>query len=622
MNEIIAKIDSFNFADFFGDAPYAYLYTLQGSPFEKGQAQAYMAQRAKNVGYKNFTRTYSQFIDSVKPVRHNADYSGNYTAFSGQLLELACGSWNADDNGISRNDGKGGITACVHPIMPVERLEDIDTGITKIRLAFRLSVEQNWRYITVDMSTIATTRNITVLADQGIAVTSNNAAALVGYLHDAINTNFDIIPVKKCYSRLGFFPELGFAPYGDGLSYGGPPEYQRLLAAITAHGDYETWLEVARNARANIGVHIMLAASFAAPLLTIVGAQPFFLHLWSVISGNGKTVALMLAASVYANPDVYVHSHNTTTVGLERLSGFLNQLPICLDELQLAKDGKGGTRVDPYLSAQGTGKIRGTKNGGNSLPPTWRTVFLSTGESPLTDVRSGAGAVNRVISIEALPTWILFNDAPKVASSVLQNYGFAGKIFIETLYGSEDTIRLARELFDQNYAALCTAGATGKQARAGAVILTADQLAERWIFHDDNALACETMSSFLNKIDDTLIGRDAYEYICNWVSSNQNRFVHGEKEPPFDILGEFDDNYVWINAKHFRNTLADAGFNYRAVISWLKSAHLIDYRGTKSNTRSRRIAGGPPCDCIVLRLPDDQPGPSDEECRDEAPLPF
>lgn len=52
------------------------------------------------------------------------------------------------------------------------------------------------------------------------------------------------------------------------------------------------------------------------------------MHLWGK-SGTGKTVALIIAMSIWGNPAIghLVKNLNSTNVGLERLSAFLNNLP-------------------------------------------------------------------------------------------------------------------------------------------------------------------------------------------------------------------------------------------------------------------------------------------------------
>ena len=77
----------------------------------------------------------------------------------------------------------------------------------------------------------------------------------------------------------------------------------------------------------------MLAASFASVLVSPLGVLPFIVDLWGETEG-GKTVTLMLAASVWADPDEsnYIGDFKTTDVALEARADLLNSLPMILDD--------------------------------------------------------------------------------------------------------------------------------------------------------------------------------------------------------------------------------------------------------------------------------------------------
>lgn len=189
----------------------------------------------------------------------------------------------------------------------------------------------------------------------------------------------------------------------EGLIFDGDANYSTIYKAISQKGSFEKWLNTAVKCRSDsITAQIMLAASFASVLISKIGGLCFFVHLWGVESGTGKTVALMLAASVWGNPAIgqYVQTFNATQVGHEKTAAFLNNIPMCIDELQLSKDSRGRSKFDVYQLSQGVGRTRGTKTGGIDKPPTWLLCILTTGESPLTADNSGAGAINRVIDIE------------------------------------------------------------------------------------------------------------------------------------------------------------------------------------------------------------------------------
>lgn len=163
----------------------------------------------------------------------------------------------------------------------------------------------------------------------------------------------------------------------DGLIFDGDANYRTMFQAIAPHGDYTEWLETARECRKmSTTARIMLAAAFASVLIQRLGGLPFFVHLWGVDSGTGKTVALMLAASVWGDPQIgrYVQTFNSTAVGQEKTAAFLNSIPVLVDELQLAKDGRGRTQFNVYALAQGVGRTRGTKAAAWSVPPHGRTA--------------------------------------------------------------------------------------------------------------------------------------------------------------------------------------------------------------------------------------------------------
>ena len=145
----------------------------------------------------------------------------------------------------------------------------------------------------------------------------------------------------------------------------------------------------------------MLAGSFSSALVEPLGTLPFFIHIWGTTE-KGKTVALMLAASVWANPKMgeYIHSFNSTAVAQEMAAGFVNSLPLILDELQMIKERKEFDQLI-YQLTEGVGRVRGKrKTGGLQKVHTWQNSILTSGESPITNASSGGGAVNRIIELE------------------------------------------------------------------------------------------------------------------------------------------------------------------------------------------------------------------------------
>jgi hypothetical protein len=592
--------------DFCTPEPYEKLYELQKSPFIYETAKVKMEANAKAVGFKNFKGMLQKFNKAQLDAKRR-NLIPNQTEFEDQVMELTCGTWEATDWGIFRDTPNGGREcACAHPIMPIERLVNIDTGEVKLKLYFKRSGrDKKWNTTIVDKSTVSTARNITALASQGISVTSNSASVLVDYINDMENLNYDVIPERKSIGRLGYIPREGFSPFVEGLVFDGDASFRNLYSVIKASGSETTWLKTALDCRKmSVTARIMLAASFASPILALVGSLPFFVHLWGVDSGTGKTVALMLAASVWGNPALgsYIQTFNATQVGQEKTAAFLNHFPYCMDELQLTKDSRGKTNFDVYQLAQGVGRTRGKRSGGVELTPTWNCCFLTTGESPLTGASSGAGAVNRVIDIECSANSKVIEDGQKISGSLKRNYGFAGEIFVKKLYGSEQAQEVVRELYQQNYKDLLQGDSTEKQAMAAAAIITADQMATAWIFKDDMELTVKDIQEFLASREAVSAGKRAYDWLCDWVSSNVNHFL-GDEAPPSggELYGVLEDGIAFIIRGVFDRVVQDAGYSTSATLSYLRANRLIDTRSGKGYTKTKRIGRTTP-QCVWLRL--------------------
>lgn len=603
---------SFEKDDFLTTTPYEALYAYHKEPFTHAAKMEELAAYSVSKGFKGFKTMYKKYVESLK-AQSGTIYIDNVTNFTNQPLELNAGDWEADDSGIFKKNGYNDEVACPHPIMPVERLVNIDTGEEKLQLAFRKGTI--WRKIIVSKTVLASSNKVTELAGSGIAVTSQNARAFIQYISDMENMNYYLIPEKKSIGRFGYIPDEGFSPFVDGLIFDGDANFKAMFQTVRSRGSETKWLETAAEVREmSTTAKIILAASFASVLLEPLNCLPFFVHLWGVDSGTGKTVALMVAASVWGDPAVgaYVKTFDGTVVGMEKTAAFLNNLPFCLDELQLAKDSKGRTTFDVYKLAQGVGRTRGNRSGGVDLTPTWRNCILTTGESPLTGTASGAGAVNRVIDIECKSAQAVIKDGMRISGAVKRNYGFAGRKFVERLY-QPGVIDQVSERYRELFRILSDRDTTEKQAMAAAAIILADELACQWIFSGQQPLTIEQVSEFLASKAAVSAGDRGYKYLCDWVTQNSNKLCGRSENPNIEVLGALEDGRAYIIRSVFERILQDVGYSTAAMISYLKQSNLIETRG-RANTKGKRI-NGIPTECFCLRLPavdlDDEEDPND-----------
>lgn len=463
--------------------------------------------------------------------------------------QMKCGRWDATDNGITfAND-----TACSHPIIPVERLYNIETATEKIKIAFYR--DSHWREVVVDAGTVSSQTAIVSLSSRGILVNSGNAKHLVRYIGDVLSLNQ--IPITSAISRLGWV-NSDFVPYCDKYIYDGDDDYRPTFEAVSEKGDRDVWMAYAYDCcRYSDECRFLIASSCASVLVKLLGINSFVVHFWGG-TGVGKTVGLVMAASVWGNPaqGALLQSLNATKVGLERKMAFLHDIPMFGDELQIIKE-----KFDNYdqlimFLTEGSGKSRGTAAGGIDRTLTWNNVLISNGEEPITQPMSGGGAKNRCIEVQCEKA--MFEHPNQAANTFREHYGFLGKEFLNAIKDGK-----LRDSYNGYFAEMLKKDTTDKQAMAMAAILTADQyMAE--ILGLPPADIDETARHMMQKAEVDVTVR-AYEWVCNWIAEHEEKFQKCAN-PCWGRI-EAVDGYVLVNRSVLEREMSAAGYSLNACLS-------------------------------------------------------
>lgn len=619
--------------DFDSEKPYQWLYERRnGNKFLFQQMLNKTMKAAKDVGVNAivFKQYWKAYVEAMEP--KTTILGANTTAFPGQdkalqgIDELQCGSYECDENGVSYVGQMGqDVQVIRHPLMPVKRIIDVDSGEEKMQIAFRRGAGRAWKTIIAGKDMLASAQRIIALSKNGIAVNSENAKEVVRYMADMESMNYDDLPEQRSTLHLGWLPGGQFAPYTDEIVFGGESdEFANLYKSMHTQGDETAWLDIAKKVRSgkSVPARIALAASFAAPLVQKLGALSFFVHLWG-LQGTGKTVALMLGASVWGNPLIggYIKSFSGTKVSQEKYAAFCGNLPVFLDELQVISDRRLFDDII-YSLCEGVSKGRGSKDGGLQTSQRWATVFLTTGEMPIVQSNSGGGAAVRTIEVNygGEP---FFEDARTVANTLKQNYGFAGRRFVEALR-NEENMKAVQELQKMYYAKL-SGDIQDKQVLSASLLLTADRLADAEIFHDGKALTVEDIKPYLITQDQADINRRCYQYLIGWIASNQARFsddIEISKGNQWGLLEkDGSKQYAYIIRKNFEDALHDGGFAPGAFLSWASRQKLLKTRRADSNTIQKKVGDARPL-CVAVLMPPDDEEDGYVEVTDDAPLPF
>ena len=248
-------------------------------------------------------------------------------------------------------------------------------------------------------------------------------------------------------------------------------------------------------------------------------------------------------------------SLNSTQVALARYASFIHSLPFAGDELQTIKNKWDSfDNLIMYLT-EGIDRGRGQQFGGIETLNTWNCNFIFTGEEPITKSNSGGGAKNRCIEIKTEEK--LIQDGNIVSNFVRENYGFAGKDFINLIKETPNLQEQYKNIFDE---VLKITNTTDKQAMAISSIILADKMSSEHIFNDA-PLKLEEIKEWITKVNDVDISTRAYLWTVDWVVQNENKF---KGDYSIENWGKFIDtedgkSYVYINRKVYVSELEKAG---------------------------------------------------------------
>ena len=608
LTEFSASCEKFGADDFLlGESCYELLNGFTARfPEKQAQLEDIFARRAKACGISlNTVRGAIRQHRKLIPISGSVS---SVTAWEGQALSLDAASYVIDGDRISEQRGSYVEHVCDHPIMPVRRYVDIESGEESMEIAYKL--DGKWKSEVFDKGTLLSANTITVLGKYGIDVTSESAKALVRFLNCLDKRNRAVIPVSRMSTHVGWIGENEFVPYAEGVGYGGAESFRQMYDTIGEKGSEDKWLECVkaiRREKNSVPARMALAASFASPLMSKFNALPFIFHIWSPVSGTGKTVTLEVAASVWAKPGVgdYVRTLKATTVAVEQLAVFVKHMPLCLDELQTIQNQEKFDELI-YMLCEGSGKSRGARNGGLRESPKWCNVTITSGEMPIIGQSSKAGSVNRVIEVESRGALM---EKPRQAHlAISANYGFAGKRFIRELKSINKALEAKLMLLEDELRGKCT----DKQALSAAMLLLGDWAAEKLIFKDGISLGVSDILPFLKTDADVDTNVRAHDWLISWISENQSGFaLDGKSEQGLKLLGRIDTTpdegrEVWITVKAFGEAMKSAGFNVKSYKSWAQAKGiLIIARG--ESTPNKMLPNGSSPRCVGIRIAPNKP---------------
>ncbi|MDO4626581.1 MAG: DUF927 domain-containing protein [Pasteurellaceae bacterium] len=401
-------------------------------------------------------------------------------------------------------------------------------------------------------------------------------------------------------------------------------------------GDIASWQQnIARYVAKNYSMMLAVATSFAAPLLKIINADSFGVHLYDD-STKGKTTALNIANSIWGNPEKLKRSWDNTPTAIMTFANAQNDGLLTLDELGQAQK---ITDVEnaAYKLFNETGRGRGNKDGGLQEIHKWKITALSTGEIDLEGFLSAkgidikAGQLVRLLNIPMIEADQLHGfdnnkaHADHINAECANNYGAVGRAWIEYLLENKDTVKNEYKRLNEIWQKRVQNMAAQIQRVASrfAILETALNLASHltlWSIDDNREAILSSWNDWLaifgtrSRTETQII-----EHVNGWLLENaDSRFYEYPDDPnkkPRDPVGyhilenpskgEYEKFYVYVHSfkKHIKGN-----FNLNQVLETLHSVKMTTDEGANEKDRpyqhklSKKIDKNQPRCYVLYRL--------------------
>jgi putative DNA primase/helicase len=514
------------------------------------------------------------------------------------------------------------------PIFIGGRTVDVYTGEAKRQVIWR--GPSGWCSRVIERRTILDASKIVLLTNLEAPINSNSSGQMVAYLADFEAENNHRFPVVRSAARMGWQPDGGFLlpdvfyaendEASSNFALTPPSGLETLSSGWTTAGTWEEWLGAMELVSSFPYMYIAMYAGAAAPLLSILKVPGFVVDFSGETSG-GKTTALRFAASVWGRPaesyPTAMYSWDATKVWIERTSGFLNNLPLILDETKRARHPR-IIRDVIYDFCQGQGRGRGSVEGTRHTE-SWRSILISSGEGAATSFSQDAGTRARVLSLKGKPLGTDVDIGSRVSEEaqiiLAENYGHLGRRVAQYLVANKanhDDIRQIFQRAREKYAGIAKTAVSRRHAGHLAVLEVIAAITHLL------GVPQPDVDPFGYLIESQeMAGLDAdrplaaLQDLLSWCATHQTRFwgrgdtdFHGHSKTPSvgwaGCWGSGDDwDYIAISVITFKQVIKEIGHDPDEIIQRWTSRGWLSVGNGRHRSRVVRVDGAPTrCYCI------------------------
>jgi hypothetical protein len=476
-----------------------------------------------------------------------------------------------------------------------------------------------------------------VIADQGIVLaTKKQTEYFQIMMRSYMNELRKIRTVTNHYSTMGWKEDNSIFLLGDDLyrrKDDGSVEKDTIRLAthvnragsdmFTTSGSYATWkagTSILRKGKL-FAHQFSIGIGLASILMQFTGLKGMTVSLYGP-SGSGKSLAQLMQQSVWGDPEKLHFQSKFTANSLFNRFGLYGNLPMTVDEATQMSDKDVGDYL--YWVSQGRDKARLNRSAEERAPKEWALFSTLSTNRPISGKLLSMGnetdaQLARLLELKVDPS-PLFAEGTGVGRKLhrlfTQNYGFAGREFVERLMeiGEQGIRAMLANAFDEFYEKYGKrfTGVERFWEVALVTVALALELAYEWGIIDFSPEdAINWALSQLDEMRETVADnqRDDFDLLAEYVNEHLNTIVlvYHEKgkdpQPNYDLLPrgpirmridghrqmgstKLMGGTLLIDRRHFRQWFAKNGGNPRELMS------LIALDGYDATPNSKKASLG------------------------------
>lgn len=345
------------------------------------------------------------------------------------------------ENGVIREyyDQKGNPKnkqLSAYPVWISARCPNIEDSGSWVEVTYWSASHRRYESANVPRSAFSSKKSFqeSLLNCSGISVDLNAQGELCDFLRRCsdLTDNERYLAFRSGWNE--FQDTQHFIPYSNDVSLHANSAGEKVLStAFNTKGTLSGWInEVLKPLSTCYGASVAFAMGAASPIIELVDAPAYSVCLTATADG-GKSVATNCVLSMWGAFNKMTLDAGSTRVGVMAALNFFHDLPVAVDETQLAHV------ADILKLIYGVGnssvRVAAQKTGGLRVPSKARNILFIPGEAKIMDNLSFDGGNIRALEVAVPPLAEISDpDARKnLHHGTLQHFGHVGPLYVKEL---------------------------------------------------------------------------------------------------------------------------------------------------------------------------------------------